>query len=390
LGGGSYSDVMRTGLPEQLKQQMSGQGAISVADYMAWCMTAHEGAYYRRGNPIGATGDFVTAPEVSQIFGELIAVWAIAVWQSMGSPSSFVLAELGPGRGTLMHDALRAARSVPAFRDAAHIHLIESSTTLRETQGQALAPFCKPQWHQSLAAVPEAPLIIIANEFFDALPVEQHVFENGSWHKRLVKLDADALSFTAGRLALPPVELLPAREPREGDIIEHRPAAASLLEVIGARARQAPAALLVVDYGYARKDYGDTLQGVRQHGYAHPLEAPGEADLSAHVNFAELIQAAETAGLAPWGPIQQSEFLLALGLETRLRTLMTAAEEEQRAALYLGARRLVDPFQMGSLFKVMAVTSADLPAPPPFSRAERLPAEPTDPYVGRGLDRNAS
>lgn len=383
--------VMGTGLTEQLKHRMAGRGAISVADYMAWCMTAHEGAYYRRGNPIGAAGDFVTAPEVSQIFGELMAVWAIAVWQGMGSPPSFVLAELGPGRGTLMQDALRAARSVPAFRDAAHIHLVETSATLREMQGRALAPFCKPEWHGSLAAVPEAPLIIIANEFFDALPIEQHVFESGSWHKRLVRLDeAGGLSFAAGRLALPPVELLPAREPREGDIVEHRPAAASLLEGIGMRARKAPVAMLVADYGYVRKDYGDTLQAVRQHGYAHPLEDPGEADLSAHVNFAELTQAAESAGLAAWGPIQQSAFLLALGLEARLRALMQSASEQQRASLYLGARRLVDPFQMGSLFKVMAVTSGDLPPPPPFSRDERLPAERSDPYASeQGLDQNA-
>jgi NADH dehydrogenase [ubiquinone] 1 alpha subcomplex assembly factor 7 len=383
---------MGTGLSEQLKHRMSGQGAISVADYMAWCMTAHEGAYYRRGNPLGAAGDFVTAPEVSQIFGELMAVWAIAVWQGMGSPPSFVLAELGPGRGTLMQDALRAARSVPAFRDAAHVHLVETSVTLREAQSQALTPFCKPEWHGSLADVPEAPLIVIANEFFDALPVEQHVFEHGSWHRRLVRFDEaeGSLSFAAGRLALPPVELLPAREPREGDILEHRPATASLLEGIGARARKAPVAMLVADYGYARKDYGDTLQAVRQHGYAHPLDDPGEVDLSAHVNFAELAQAAKAAGLAPWGPIEQSEFLLALGLEARLRALMNSASEEQRASLYLGARRLVDPFQMGSLFKIMAVTNTDLPVPPPFSREERLPAGRSDPYSGRGLDRNAS
>jgi NADH dehydrogenase [ubiquinone] 1 alpha subcomplex assembly factor 7 len=382
---------MGADLPDQLKHKISGQGALSVADYMAWCMTAHEGAYYRRGNPIGAAGDFVTAPEVSQIFGELMAVWAIAVWQSMGSPASFVLAELGPGRGTLMQDALRAARSVPAFRDAAQVHLVETSVTLREMQSQALAPFCKPQWHRSLSAVPEAPLIIIANEFFDALPIEQHIFHHGSWHRRQVMLDeAGALSFAPGRLALPPVELLPPREPREGDILEYRPAGAALLEDIGVRAGKAPIAMLVADYGYLRKDYGDTLQAVRQHGYAHPLETPGEADLSAHVNFAELAQAAEAAGLAPWGPIQQSEFLLALGLEARLRALMGTASEEQRSGLYLGARRLVDPFQMGSLFKIMAVTSAELPAPPPFSRAERLPSPPADPYGDRGFNRNAS
>lgn len=374
---------------EALKREVSGSGTLSVADYMAWCLTANDGAYYRNGSPIGATGDFVTAPEVSQIFGELIAVWAISVWQSMGSPAPFVLAELGPGRGTLMQDALRAARAVPAFQSAARIHLVETSSTLREMQGQALAPFCTPQWHQSFVAVPSEPLIIIANEFFDALPVEQYIFETGSWHRRLVKVDETGkLAFAVGRLALPPVELLPPRVPKEGDIIEHRPAAGALLDGLGERASRHPVAMLVADYGYERRDYGDTLQAVRQHSYAHPLEAPGESDLSAHVNFAELSHASELSGLQHWGPIPQSEFLLALGLEQRLRTLMTRASEAQRSALYLGARRLVDPFQMGSLFKVMAITSPNLPPPPPFSYESRLPAELSEPYPRPDMDRN--
>jgi SAM-dependent MidA family methyltransferase len=164
------------------------------------------------------------------------------------------------------------------------------------------------------------------------------------------------------------VELIPGKAPREGDILEHRPAAAALIQEFGRRAQSAPFAMLIFDYGYERRDYGDTLQAVRAHGYADPLEAPGEADLSAHVNFAELTQVANTAGLGVWGPLPQSQFLLSLGLEHRLRQLMTSADEEQRAALFLGARRLVDPFQMGSLFKVMAMTSPGMPTPPPFGK----------------------
>jgi NADH dehydrogenase [ubiquinone] 1 alpha subcomplex assembly factor 7 len=350
-----------------LRQRLATSGPMSVGDYMAWCLTGSGTAYYRSGNPLGAAGDFVTAPEVSQIFGELIAVWACTVWQAMGQPSPFGLAELGPGRGTLMQDALRAARSMPGFLDAAQIHLVETSASLREKQDQLLSPFCRPQWHETVKAVPGEPLIVIANEFFDALPVEQHIYDNGSWRRRVVSLnEAGKLSFSTGRLALPPVELIPLGAPREGDILEHRPAAAALIQEFGRRALAAPFAMLICDYGYERRDYGDTLQAVRAHGYADPLEAPGEADLSAHVNFAELSQAAQTAGLTVWGPLPQSEFLLSIGLEQRLRQLMNAADEEQRAALFLGARRLVDPFQMGSLFKVMAMTSPNLPAPPPF------------------------
>lgn len=376
---------------DKLKHQLSAHGPMGVADYMAWCLTASDSSYYRSGNPLGASGDFVTAPEVSQIFGELVAVWAIQVWQSMGAPASFVLAELGPGRGTLMQDALRAARAVPAFRAGAQVNLVETSATLRELQGRTLASACEPQWHRSFASLPQGPLIVIANEFFDALPVEQHVYEDGSWHKRVIAMNDDGEpAFAAGRLSVPPGELLPAREPRDGDILEHRPAARVLMREIGNRAGTAPAALLIADYGYERRDYGDTLQAVREHGYANPLENPGETDLSAHVNFAELTEAADGDGLSTWGPMAQSEFLLSLGMEQRLRQLMNTASEEQRAALFLGARRLVDPFQMGSLFKVMAITSRDLPAPPPFSTAAQLPPAAEAPYsTGAAMDNGA-
>ena len=376
---------------DRLKQKLSAGGPMSIADYMAWCLTASDSSYYRSGNPLGASGDFVTAPEVSQIFGELIAVWAIEVWQSMGAPASFTLAELGPGRGTLMQDALRAARAVPAFRAGAQVHLVETSTTLRQLQGRTLASACEPQWHRSFSSLPNGPLIVIANEFFDALPVEQHVYENGSWFRRVVAIDgAGRPAFAAGRLSVPPVELLPARKPRNGDILEHRPAARTLMREIGRRAGDAPAALLIADYGYEHRDYGDTLQAVREHGYANPLENPGETDLSAHVNFAELAEAADGDGLSAWGPITQSEFLLSLGMEQRLRQLMTTASEDQRAALFLGARRLVDPFQMGSLFKVMAITSRDLPPPPPFSTAAQLPPAAEAPYSsGAAMDNGA-
>jgi NADH dehydrogenase [ubiquinone] 1 alpha subcomplex assembly factor 7 len=352
-----------------LKRHLAEHGAMSTGDYMSWCLTGRHGAYYREGNPLGAHGDFVTAPEVSQIFGELVAMWAATVWQAMGEPASLVLVEMGPGRGTLMQDALRAAKSVPGFLDAAYVHLVESSTSLREAQEAMLSPLCKPHWHDDISTVPDAPAIVIANEFFDAMPVEQYVLSGGEWHRRVVTLNnAGEPVFGVGDPARPPAGLHPAAAPREGDILECRPLLGPLMAEFGRRAILDPFAMLIADYGYERPDYGDTLQAVRNHGYANPLEAPGETDLSAHVNFAELRFAAEDAGLAAWGPLSQGEFLLALGLEHRLRQLLTSAREDQRAALYLGARRLVDPYQMGSLFKVMALTGLGVPVPPPFDR----------------------
>jgi SAM-dependent MidA family methyltransferase len=343
---------------------------MSVGEYMRWCLTGRDDAYYRGGNPLGAGGDFVTAPEVSQIFGELFSMWACVVWQSMGSPAPFALVEMGPGRGTLMKDALRAAKSVFDFHGGARVHLVETSATLREVQRQTLSAVCAPEWHEDVATLPIAPTLAVANEFFDALPVEQHVFIGGNWRRRTVALnESGEPAFAVGDLAPPPFELLPKALPCEGDILEHHTDVTPLMNELGHRAKTAPLALVLADYGYERPDYGDTFQAVRHHGYASVFETPGEIDLSAHVNFTELRLAAEAAGLHVWGPVPQGDFLLALGLEQRLRQLLaiTNLSEEQRATLFLGARRLVDPFQMGSLFKVMAITSADVPPPPPFS-----------------------
>ncbi|MBX2804694.1 MAG: SAM-dependent methyltransferase [Hyphomicrobiales bacterium] len=365
-------DEMKPSAVDNLTKILSEKGSISVADYMALCLTAGGVGYYRNGNPIGASGDFVTAPEVSQIFGELIGVWVMIVWEGMGRPQNFILAELGPGRGTLMQDVMRATRAKPEFRQAAHIHLVETSTSLREAQGKTLRSVCRPEWHESFTALPEAPAIIVANEFFDALPTEQYVFHGDSWYKRVLMLDDnDRPVFTAGRLAVPPVEILPDHLPNEGDILEHCPAAVDLVSEIGSRGKRAPCALLITDYGYDNRDFGDTLQAVSAHNYVDPIQPPGTVDLSTHVNFAELRTSAREAGLTPTSVLPQNEFLMALGLEQRLRRLMTNADEEQRAALFLGARRLVDPFQMGSLFKAMAITSAHLPPPPPFSPESR-------------------
>jgi NADH dehydrogenase [ubiquinone] 1 alpha subcomplex assembly factor 7 len=352
---------------DRLQRTLADRGAISVADFMAWCLTGEEGSYYRAAEPIGRRGDFITAPEISQTFGELIGLWAGAVWHMMGKPAPVMLVELGPGRGTLMSDALRAGRVVPGFLDAAQLHLVEISERLRETQRAALGGFA-PHWHGRLKSVPPGPTILIANEFFDALPLAQFIAMGGGWHERVVRLDAQGNPvFAAGEPAvLPPTSVLPSLA-EDGALIEARLSARPLIAEIGRRANSFPLAALIVDYGYGEDAYGDTLQAVSGHGYEDPLAAPGTSDLSAHVNFAELARMAAAEGLAACGPMPQGRFLAGLGLEARLQRLISCARENQRAQLILGARRLVDPYQMGELFKAMALTSPGLPAPPPFA-----------------------
>jgi len=350
---------------EGLQRLLAERGAISVAAFMEWCLTGSEDAYYRRAEAIGRSGDFVTAPEVSQIFGELIGLWAGAVWESMGRPSPVMLVELGPGRGTLMSDALRALRVLPGFREAARLHLVERSERLRALQAEALAA-ASPVWHERLDDVPDGPAILIANEFFDALPLSQYIYTGGVWHERVIRLDTEGrATFAAGDPAVPP---LPAGmpSPEDGAIFEARLSAQPCIEAIGRRAQSVPVAALIVDYGYGRDSFGETLQAVRGHGYTDPLAEPGESDLSGHVNFAELRRMAAASGLAAWGPLPQGEFLLALGLEARLERLISSARAEQATSLVLGARRLTDPYQMGELFKAMALTSRGL-QPPPFT-----------------------
>ncbi len=351
-------------LAARLKERIAREGPISVADYMQACLTDEREGYYTSRQPIGAEGDFVTAPEVSQIFGELLGLWAVAVWQSMGAPQSVVLAELGPGRGTLMADALRASRLVPAFRAGLRVALIETSPVLRRVQQETLRGAEVPLlWYQRIEDVTDGPLIVLANEFIDALPVRQLVRRDGAWRERAVGIDQHgAFSFVEGAVVhddtLPPAP--------DGATIEARPAVVSLLASLAARAANAPLAALIVDYGHEETGTGDTLQAVHRHRYADPLSLPGEIDLTAHVDFAALKQGAEAFGIKTYGPMPQGEFLLRLGLGERRDKLLAAARPEQRQAILSGAARLADPAQMGLLFKALALTSDGLAPPPPF------------------------
>jgi NADH dehydrogenase [ubiquinone] 1 alpha subcomplex assembly factor 7 len=359
-----------TPLAAVLSERIAREGPISVHDYMEACLADRSAGYYATRQPIGKDGDFITAPEISQMFGELIGVWCAALWQTMGEPRVVTVAELGPGRGTLIADALRAWRSVPKLLDGMSIALIETSPVLRETQANTLRGCPAPmRWYDSIDDVPQGPLIVIANEFVDALPVRQLVRQGGVWHERCVTIgDRGAFAFCAGqavdRDALPsPVRGMDAAD---GAVVETRPAAASLLSALAARAKQAPVAALIADYGHDMSGPGDTLQAVRQHRFADPLALPGEADLTAHVDFAALGETAASLGLAAYGPMPQGEFLLRLGLAARCDSLLRNAAGAQRVAVVSGAARLADPRQMGLLFKVLVLQSSGLAPPPPF------------------------
>jgi NADH dehydrogenase [ubiquinone] 1 alpha subcomplex assembly factor 7 len=359
-----------TPLAAKLKERIARHGPMSVADYMQACLADARRGYYRTRQPIGAKGDFVTAPEISQIFGELLGLWAVAVWQALGEPNAVVVAELGPGRGTLMADALRAWQSVPKFLESVTLDLVEMSPSLRETQRETLRGSPAPlHWHDCIEDVPQGPLIIIANEFIDALPVRQLVRKGDVWREHCVAIGRGGdLAFSLGDEV--EGDRLPAAvrglDAADGAIVETRPDLASLLSTLAARAMATPLAALVVDYGHTETGLGDTLQAVHRHRFTDPLAAPGEADLTAHVDFAELKRLAEALGLDAYGPLPQGEFLLKLGLGARRDRLFQQAKPGQREAILSGAARLVDPRAMGILFKVLALASNGLAPPPPF------------------------
>jgi NADH dehydrogenase [ubiquinone] 1 alpha subcomplex assembly factor 7 len=359
------------GLKERLAARIASEGPLTVEAYMQACLSDDAHGVYAAQQPIGAAGHFITAPEISQIFGELIGLWAVSVWQRMGEPRPLTVIELGPGRGTLLADAIRAWRVMPRFLEAVWVALVETSPRLTAIQRETLDDVPVPlQWHANLEDVPKGPAVLIANEFIDALPIRQFVRRGDAWRERLVA-SGDAGGFVIAESALSEgVEgLLAAHTDRvpEGAIVECRPAMKHLLHAMATRSNEAPLAALIVDYGHDASGFGDTLQAVRQHKYADPLAEPGSADLTAHVDFAELKRLATELGLKTYGPMPQGAFLLRLGLEIRRDRLLAAARPEHREAIASGAARLMDPEQMGVLFKVVAFASPELAPPPPFA-----------------------
>lgn len=360
-----------TTLADRLRRLIEEHGPISVARFMALAL-AHPGqGYYARRDPLGRAGDFTTAPEISQLFGELIGLCLAQHWLDLGRPPRVLLVELGPGRGTLMADALRAARIVPGFRDAAAVHLIETSPALRERQAAAL-PGVAARWHDELRGVPEdAPILLVANEFLDALPIRQFVRHAGRWRERLVTVDEEGrFRFVLAPRATPmPAIADPATDALpDGTLLELGPAREAVAEAIAQRVVAQGGLALLIDYGRAEPlMLGDTFQAVRAHHKVDPLTMPGETDLSAHVDFASLARRARAAGAEAHGAVAQGLLLQRLGIGLRLHRLLQRADEAQRELLLGGAARLTQPDQMGELFQALAFTAPGAPIPPGFA-----------------------
>lgn len=348
-------------LVDRLRERIRHHGPISVETYMAEAVAA----YYGRGRAFGVGGDFITAPEVSQMFGEVIGLWAAVVWMSMGRPMPVRLVELGPGRGTLMADMVRAASSVAPFAEALDVHLVEASAALVRLQRRALGGRAAT-WHERFDDVPEGPSIVIANEFFDALPIRQFERSPQGWRERLVDWDGGAFRFTVGEVvASPPLPSVMGDAPT-GAIGETCPSGLELVGAIARRMADHGGAAVVIDYGPARSGIGDSLQAVRRHAFHPPLEAPGKADLTAHVDFEALAGAAVAVGVRACGPVDQGPWLNRLGLVARATALLTRATPRQAKDIAAAVGRLIDAKEMGRLFKVLGLAHPSLPTLPGF------------------------
>jgi len=365
-------------LGQRIAALIAANGPMSIAEYMAIALHDPREGYYGTRDPLGAGGDFITAPEVSQMFGELIGLWLAQTWMDQGSPARPTLVELGPGRGTLMADMLRSLKLVPALRAQIEVALVEASPVLEAVQRETLAgvdvPVRSVRNYGDVRA--PGPLLLVANEFFDALPIRQYVKSGRAWHERMVTADASAtLLFGVSPVPLPPMNVPPNRDGApEGGVYEASPASEALVEEIAHDIAARGGAALIVDYGYDAPGFGETLQAMKQHGYAEVLGDPGEHDLTAHVDFHALGDAAVRGGASVCGPVEQGAFLSALGIVGRAEKL---AQRETRGEKMKGhlsdspliqrqLERLILPSQMGELFKAIAIVPKSAATPPGF------------------------
>ncbi len=351
-----------TPLARRIAALIAADGPMRVSDFMHHALYDRTHGYYCTRPALGAAGDFITAPEVSQVFGELLGLWCVQSWLDMGAPARVELIELGPGRGVLMADALRAAcRAAPEFRAAAAVTLVEINPWLRAAQGERLAAVHPVSWAPRLEEAPQGPSLIVANEFLDCLAIRQFVRTPGGWRERLVGLDA-AGELAFGLAATPtPEGMIPAalRGSPPGSLVEVTPGLQNIAALLQARFALAPGRALFIDYGASTPSPGDTLQAMRAHTRRHPLEAPGETDLTAHVDFAALAAHARAAGLAVAGPVTQGAFLGELGVAQRGAAL-ARANPGRRGEILAGVSRLTDADGMGVLFKAICLSSPGL------------------------------
>ena len=351
-----------TALTDLLRARIHATGPMRLSDYMAECLLHPVHGYYTTRDPFGAGGDFTTAPEISQMFGEMLGLCLAQYWLDIGQPAPFVLAELGPGRGTLMADVLRATRGIPGFHAAARLHLVEASPALRARQRVTLGEH-PVVWAEGVADLPDGPLFLLANEFFDALPIRQFRRSGAGWRETVVGLEGDALRL--GLSAPAAFGILDHRlaDTAEGEIVEICPAAGPIMARIGGQIAQSGGLALIVDYG-GWTSRGDTFQALKDHRFADPLAEPGQADLTAHVDFAALAQAARPAACAH---ATQGALLTRLGILQRAEALAARMTGEALILHRAATRRLTEPGEMGELFKGLAVYAPSAPLPPGFA-----------------------
>jgi SAM-dependent MidA family methyltransferase len=352
-------------LPELIDMQIRTTGPMSIATYMGLCLTHPTKGYYKNADPLGARGDFITAPEISQMFGELIGFFFVSIWQQMGSPKEFTLLELGPGRGTLMADMLRVACQAEGFRDALDLRLFETNPALVAEQHTRLEAY-GAKWVDSFEKVGPGPLLVIANEFFDALPIRQFVRGKEGWHERMVGLSDGKRQFGLNPTPVP-ITSMPERVAKapEHSVFEVGFANGEVMSRLARIASAQGGAILAIDYGYEQSQTGETLQAVRAHRYADVLAEPGAADLSAHVDFEALGSVAGNAGLAVQPLATQGDWLVRMGINERTQAL-SGANPQLADSIRSARDRLVQPTQMGELFKVFCAASPGL-VPPGFS-----------------------
>ncbi|KAB2676165.1 class I SAM-dependent methyltransferase [Brucella tritici] len=353
-------------LKDRLKRLIAASGPISVADYMAACLGDREAGYYTTREPFGRDGDFITAPEVSQMFGELIGIWCVSEWDALGCPDNIVLCEIGPGRGTLMSDMLRTiGRLAPQMLGYARVVMVETSPRLVERQREKLANIgAKIDWFERFSDISadtaNGPLILVTNELFDAIPFRQFVKVDGRFVERMIALDEkDEFHFVSGLGGIDPA-LLPAghAEAPEGAIFEAAPARTALMQEIASHIATTRGAALNIDYGHLKAGFGDTLQAMLKHSFDDVFANPGIADLTSHVDFDILDKTARASGCKT-GMMTQGEFLLAMGLVDRAGRLGAGKDAAFQEKIRQDVERLAAPDQMGTLFKVLAISDSD-------------------------------